>query len=546
MRRTFPLWICFVLAVVVFTGAFAGSLWTTLNQAAVSSVDEISTIFQANVMHGLEFRLQSVLDEMTLLLNGWVSFPDVERSSKQNVFTYTTRLLAKTPAMLGLYKATPDGEIIGAGRQSDNLEVGYRPPSAMGTVKNLTYWNYNGTVGDVYLTTPFEARVQPVYRYAIAAQGPVFSYTLPTAISGPKNIYVSSALNNSNHTLGGVFAIYFPFSALADQLVSAHRELRSSGIMLLMEQNTGMPIATATASPTTLDADIAEIQAIVQGNTQSYSAQHTRLRTFGGAVVLQALISPTQASGLHWKVVVVLPDADYYSKIWHQNVVTGAVAGGILLGFLLILIVMSHFLVSRPLRMLERHIDQMRVTLLGWDGLGVVEASARNQQQHDSSPVELPAVAPEMMGTVCNLDLLAVGAQAQGLGCSSFFTEVKALYGSVVAALEATSEVSQQRAMEASQTAELRRAEEQTRALMRAKESFFAVMSHEMRTPLTACIGMAEVLRDTTELDLRQSECVEAVISNGGSMLSLINDILDFSPREVVEQAAAVVQVKAE
>ena len=41
---------------------------------------------------------------------------------------------------------------------------------------------------------------------------------------------------------------------------------------------------------------------------------------------------------------------------------------------------------------------------------------------------------------------------------------------------------------------------------------------------LFACLS--KVLRDTTSLDPRQEECVDAVISNGGAMLLLINDIL--------------------
>ena len=41
--------------------------------------------------------------------------------------------------------------------------------------------------------------------------------------------------------------------------------------------------------------------------------------------------------------------------------------------------------------------------------------------------------------------------------------------------------------------AEMARAAEQARELMRSKEMFFAMVSHEMRTPLTTCIGMAEV-----------------------------------------------------
>ena len=60
-------------------------------------------------------------------------------------------------------------------------------------------------------------------------------------------------------------------------------------------------------------------------------------------------------------------------------------------------------------------------------------------------------------------------------------------------AITSVSRAAQERAQEASRAAEIRRSEEQARELMRSKEMFFAMVSHEMRTPLTACIGMVEV-----------------------------------------------------
>jgi hypothetical protein len=55
-------------------------------------------------------------------------------------------------------------------------------------------------------------------------------------------------------------------------------------------------------------------------------------------------------------------------------------------------------------------------------------------------------------------------------------------------------------------------------------------MSHELRTPLNAIIGFSEVLLEHMfgELNEKQDEYVDDVLSSGRHLLSLINDILDF------------------
>ena len=67
-----------------------------------------------------------------------------------------------------------------------------------------------------------------------------------------------------------------------------------------------------------------------------------------------------------------------------------------------------------------------------------------------------------------------------------------------------------------------------------AKSDFLANMSHELRTPLNSVIGFSEVLQDQMfgQINEKQQEYVNSILTSGRHLLSLINDILDLSKVE--------------
>jgi len=74
-------------------------------------------------------------------------------------------------------------------------------------------------------------------------------------------------------------------------------------------------------------------------------------------------------------------------------------------------------------------------------------------------------------------------------------------------------------------------AQDAAEAANRAKSDFLASMSHEIRSPMTAVIGMTDLLLETP-LDFNQKRFLGAIQSSGENLLQLINDILDLSKVE--------------
>src|SRR4029079_2829356 len=110
-----------------------------------------------------------------------------------------------------------------------------------------------------------------------------------------------------------------------------------------------------------------------------------------------------------------------------------------------------------------------------------------------------------------------------------------------------------------------RKVADRTRALEVAskhKSDFLANMSHELRTPLNAIVGFSQVLKQKLfgEVNDKQDEYLDDILSSPDHLLALINDILDlskveagqvelekglFSLREALERGVVMVRERA-
>ena len=92
-----------------------------------------------------------------------------------------------------------------------------------------------------------------------------------------------------------------------------------------------------------------------------------------------------------------------------------------------------------------------------------------------------------------------------------------------------------QRTRELEQTRErLERARLQAESANRVKNAFLGTLSHELRTPMNGVIGMGELLAHT-ELDDKQRQFVQVLLSSARSLTGLVDDLLDVSMIEAGE-----------
>lgn len=78
---------------------------------------------------------------------------------------------------------------------------------------------------------------------------------------------------------------------------------------------------------------------------------------------------------------------------------------------------------------------------------------------------------------------------------------------------------------------QMKEAKELAENATKVKSKFLSSMSHEVRTPLNAIVGLTRLALDT-ELNLKQIDYLRKILSASMSLLNIVNDILDFSKIE--------------
>lgn len=99
--------------------------------------------------------------------------------------------------------------------------------------------------------------------------------------------------------------------------------------------------------------------------------------------------------------------------------------------------------------------------------------------------------------------------------------------GEVMGAVEVLHDLNEQEKL----ALRLQRAKEDAATAHKARTDFVATMSHEVRTPMNAVLGMADLLR-LTALTRKQKSYVQVMESSSNMLLSLVDNLIDFATLE--------------
>jgi signal transduction histidine kinase/CheY-like chemotaxis protein len=99
--------------------------------------------------------------------------------------------------------------------------------------------------------------------------------------------------------------------------------------------------------------------------------------------------------------------------------------------------------------------------------------------------------------------------------------------GEVIGAVEVLHDLNEQEKL----ALKLQRAKEDAETANKARTDFVATVSHEVRTPMNAVLGMADLLR-LTALTRKQKSYVQVMESSSNMLLSLVDNMIDFATLE--------------
>jgi PAS domain S-box-containing protein len=153
-------------------------------------------------------------------------------------------------------------------------------------------------------------------------------------------------------------------------------------------------------------------------------------------------------------------------------------------------------------------------------------------------PSERPDEEPTILARlrrgerIDHYETIRVRKDGQRLHVSLTVSPIKNAEGRIVGASKIARDISEQkRAQEeiATLLASERSAREEAEVANRAKDEFLAVLSHEMRTPLTAMLGWLTILRGHRLDEETTKHAIETVERNAKAQAQLIEDLVDVS-----------------
>jgi signal transduction histidine kinase len=323
-----------------------------------------------------------------------------------------------------------------------------------------------------------KARATGIYR------GPVLA---PQGIAPELKSMVIAVKESGSGRFGtGVVGEMLDLGAV--QEIIGQTRLGTSGYVYAVDAKGGLITYPNPAALKQRSLDLPQVRKAL--SSSSSNAGSTVGRNFRRQKVLSAWAT---VEPVGWKVFVEQPESEAFAplrgKIWRTALLlAGFVAAGIGLSVLLA-------------RRLVRPVKRMQTAAAR------IGAGAYGERIELDRRDELGGLADELNSMAASLEALVSGLEQK--------------------VEERTHELQQA-------LTELSQKSRELEVASKHKSEFLANMSHELRTPLNAIAGFSQVLREKLfgEINEKQEEYLEDILSSANHLLTLINDILDLSKVE--------------
>lgn len=361
----------------------------------------------------------------------------------------------------------------------------------------------------------FDPRVRPWYLKTTETNRNNWSQVY-TFAGGELGITAAGALYDSQEKFQGVVGVDLVLSHISDFLKSI--KISDCGQIFILERN-GYLVATSTdEEPFIYNRAEGKEKRLKATDSQNlltkltsdylteyfenlYSIKETKQLDFefNGDRQLMQVLPYRDKLGLDWLIVVVVSEADFMAEI-HANtrdtiwLCLGALSVATVFG------IYTSRRIAKPITHLSR----------------VSSIIAQSARSKSTSTDLYPVVKAK---SIRELQVLAASFNEMGIQLKAAFQD-----------LEQTNEQLEMRV--AQRTAALIEAKEAADAANKAKSTFLAHMTHELRTPLHAILGFTQISLQDPSLKPQQRDNLTTIKRSGEHLLSLINDVLEMSKIE--------------